>query len=96
MPPGYQPIFGVLWDMIGDADLRVLQEGHSVERAPEVVNRVWDTVQKVEGPRQWLTFPHDASAAPLVAAVVAAYDVADLSILEPAIEDVIARIYSRR
>jgi ABC-2 type transport system ATP-binding protein len=53
-------------------------------------------VQKVEGPRQWLTFPHDASAAPLVAAVVAAYDVADLSILEPASEDVIARIYSRR
>jgi ABC-2 type transport system ATP-binding protein len=54
------------------------------------------TVQKVEGPRQWLTFPHDASAAPLVAAVVAAYDVADLSILEPAIEDVIGRIYQRR
>jgi ABC-2 type transport system ATP-binding protein len=53
-------------------------------------------VQKVEGPRQWLTFPHDASAAPLVAAVVAAYDVADLSILEPAIEDVIGRIYQRR
>ena len=47
MPAGYQPIFGVLWDMIGDADLRVLQEGHSVERAPEVVARVWDTAAKL-------------------------------------------------
>jgi viologen exporter family transport system ATP-binding protein len=54
------------------------------------------TVHKVEGPRQWLSFPTDASAAPLVAAVAASYDVADLSILEPAIEDVIAELYSRR
>ena len=54
------------------------------------------TVHKVDGPRQWLSFPSHASAAPLVAAVAASYDVADLSILEPAIEDVIARIYSRR
>ncbi|WP_206053916.1 ABC transporter ATP-binding protein [Nocardioides iriomotensis] len=54
------------------------------------------SVHKVEGPRQWLSFPTDASAAPLVAAVAASYDVADLSILEPAIEDVIAELYSRR
>ena len=33
------------------------------------------------------------SAAPLVAAVAAAYDVADLSIQEPAIEDVIRSLY---
>jgi len=31
-----------------------------------------------------------------VAAVAASYDVADLSINEPAIEDVIREIYSRR
>jgi glutaminyl-peptide cyclotransferase len=37
----YQPIFGVLWDMIGDAQLNILQEGHSARRAPEVVARVW-------------------------------------------------------
>jgi ABC-2 type transport system ATP-binding protein len=49
---------------------------------------------KVEGPRQWLSFPADASAAPIVAAVAAAYDVADLSIQEPAIEDVIRDLYS--
>ncbi|SED20631.1 ABC-2 type transport system ATP-binding protein [Nocardioides exalbidus] len=52
-------------------------------------------VRKVEGPRQWLSFPADASAAPVVAAVAAAYDVADLSIQEPDIEDVIRDLYSR-
>jgi ABC-2 type transport system ATP-binding protein len=50
--------------------------------------------RKVDGPRQWLTFPADASAAPVVAAVAAAYDVADLSIHEPDIEDVIRQIYA--
>lgn len=40
--PGYRPLFGVLWDMIGDRDLRIPQEGYSVSRAPEVVQRVWD------------------------------------------------------
>jgi ABC-2 type transport system ATP-binding protein len=53
------------------------------------------TTRKVEGPRQWLSFPTDASAAPIVAAVAAAYDVADLSIQEPDIEDVIRDLYSR-
>jgi ABC-2 type transport system ATP-binding protein len=53
------------------------------------------TTRKVDGPRQWLTFPADASAAPIVAAVAAAYDVADLSIQEPDIEDVIRELYSR-
>ncbi|MGH8965435.1 MAG: ABC transporter ATP-binding protein, partial [Actinomycetes bacterium] len=52
-------------------------------------------VQRVEGPRQWLSFPADQSAAPLVAAVAAAYDVADLTIAEPDIEQVIKQIYSR-
>src|SRR4051812_30875311 len=53
------------------------------------------SVTRVEGPRQWLSFPADASAAPIVAAVAASYDVADLSIQEPDIEDVIRQIYSR-
>ncbi len=53
------------------------------------------TVVRVEGPRQWLSFPAGASAAPLVAAVAGSYDVADLSIAEPDIEDVIKQIYSR-
>ena len=52
-------------------------------------------VRRVEGPRQWLSFPAKASAAPIVAAVAASYDVADLSIQEPAIEDVIRQLYAR-
>ena len=39
--PDYHPIFGILWDMIADADLNILQEAKSVSTAPEVVSRVW-------------------------------------------------------
>ncbi|NSC21902.1 ATP-binding cassette domain-containing protein [Streptomyces albus subsp. chlorinus] len=48
---------------------------------------------RTEGPRQWLAFPASASAAPLVSQLVAAYPVVDLSLREPDIEDVIARMY---
>ena len=41
--PGYKPIFGVLWDMIGDKDLRIPYEMNSFQQAPEVVSRVWQT-----------------------------------------------------
>jgi len=40
-PSTYKPMFGVLFDMIGDAGLQIYQEGHSVRDAPEVVSRVW-------------------------------------------------------
>ena len=39
--PDYKPIFGVLWDMIGDRELQIYQETNSVQAAPEVVARVW-------------------------------------------------------
>jgi Zn-dependent M28 family amino/carboxypeptidase len=39
--PGYRPLYGVLFDMIGDADLRIYQEVNSVQAAPEIVSRVW-------------------------------------------------------
>lgn len=38
---GDRPLFAVVWDMVGDADLQLFQEGYSVARAPEVVERVW-------------------------------------------------------
>jgi len=41
--PGYKPLYGVLWDMIGDKDLRIPYEMLSFQRAPEVVSRVWQT-----------------------------------------------------
>lgn len=39
--PDYRPLYGVLWDMIADKDLDILQEPYSVMHAPEVVRRVW-------------------------------------------------------
>ncbi len=63
------------------------------EAAP--IDVVGATVRKVEGPRQWLSFPSESSAAPIVAAVAASYDVADLSIQEPEIEEVIRDLYAR-
>ncbi|MFB7944060.1 ATP-binding cassette domain-containing protein [Kitasatospora phosalacinea] len=51
-------------------------------------------VARTEGPRQWLAFPARQSAAPIVAAVAERYPLVDLSVREPAIEDVIARIYA--
>jgi glutaminyl-peptide cyclotransferase len=41
--PDYKPLYGVLFDMIGDSDLQIYQEANSVQRAPEVVRRVWET-----------------------------------------------------
>ena len=41
--PDYKPLFGVLWDMIGDKDLRIPYEMISFQQAPEVVSRVWRT-----------------------------------------------------
>ncbi|GGP67671.1 ABC transporter ATP-binding protein [Streptomyces melanogenes] len=53
-------------------------------------------VVKVEGPRQWLAFPASASAAPLVAKIAERYPLVDLSVREPDIESVIARMYADR
>ena len=43
--PGYKPLFAVLFDMIGDRDLQVFQEGNSAANAPEVVERVWSRAE---------------------------------------------------
>ncbi|MGW7519217.1 ABC transporter ATP-binding protein [Streptomyces sp. NPDC054796] len=51
---------------------------------------------RTEGPRQWLAFPAAASAAPIVSRLAADYPLVDLSVREPDIEDVIARMYSGR
>ncbi|SED29362.1 ATP-binding cassette domain-containing protein [Streptomyces sp. TLI_105] len=48
---------------------------------------------RAEGPRQWLAFPATTSAAPLVAAVAARHPLLDLSVREPDIEAVIAKMY---
>lgn len=47
MSPAYKPIYGVVWDMIGDAGLQIFQEGYSVNAAPEVVSRVWGVAKEL-------------------------------------------------
>ncbi|MFF9396241.1 ABC transporter ATP-binding protein [Streptomyces griseoluteus] len=53
-------------------------------------------VVRVEGPRQWLAFPAGQSAAPLVAHIAAVYPLVDLSVREPDIEAVIAKMYAEK
>ncbi|MFF9769769.1 ATP-binding cassette domain-containing protein [Streptomyces sp. NPDC053086] len=53
-------------------------------------------VVRVEGPRQWLAFPAGQSAAPVVAHLAARYPLVDLSVREPDIEAVIARMYAEK
>lgn len=36
------PLFAVLFDMVGDRDLRIQREGNSIIGAPEVVDLVWN------------------------------------------------------
>ena len=47
MPPGYQPLFAIVWDMVGDYTQEFSQEGYSVRNAPEVVERVWSTARRL-------------------------------------------------
>lgn len=79
--PGYQPIFGVLWDMIGDRDLRLYQEAHSVQHAPEIVARVWQTAQDLGYGRYFVSRgmgPVTDDHVPLIAKGLRVIDVIDL------------------
>jgi Zn-dependent M28 family amino/carboxypeptidase len=46
-PAGYQPLFALVFDMIGDKDLQLYYEGNSQSFAPEVVKRVWQTAERI-------------------------------------------------
>ena len=77
----YRPLFGVLWDMIGDRELQILQEGYSVRAAPEIVQRVWSTAadlgyQKTFLPRGGYEILDDH--VPLLRAGLRVIDVIDL------------------
>ncbi|ACU71303.1 ABC transporter related [Catenulispora acidiphila DSM 44928] len=52
------------------------------------------TVARVDGPRQWLTFPAEANAAALVSAIAARYELLDVSIRDADIEEVIRNLYT--
>lgn len=47
LPAGYQPVFGVLFDMVGDYTQEFYQEENSLQYAPEVVERVWSTAERL-------------------------------------------------
>lgn len=77
----YQPLFGVVWDMIGETDLRIPQEEHSVNRAPEVVERVWRTASDLGYGNVFVpstTFPITDDHLPLLDKGLRVIDVIDL------------------
>ena len=88
-----------------DGDLATLRERLGGERTlvvdlaepaePIALSTATARVLRVDGARQWLAFPAGASAAPLVAEIAARYQLVDLSIREPPIEEVVARLYAR-
>jgi hypothetical protein len=79
--PGYKPLFGVLWDMIGDADLGIEQEQYSAQQAPEVVQRVWQTARDLGYERYFPTnvrsYPITDDHYPLLKAGLRVIDVID-------------------
>jgi ABC-2 type transport system ATP-binding protein len=61
---------------------------------PLVLDLPGVVVDRVDGPRQWVTFPRSGpSAAEVIAAIARTARVRDLTVVEPAIEDVVSRIY---
>ena len=79
--PGYRPIFGVLWDMIGDRDLLIKREPNSVAQAPEVVQRVWDAAKQLGHDDVFVdqqTYPITDDHIPLLRAGLRVIDVIDL------------------
>lgn len=60
MPDSYKPIFGVVFDMIGDAALQLYQEGYSLNAAPEVVSRVWGMAKDLGYAKYFIAEPGTA------------------------------------
>ena len=83
-PPeaGYKPIFGVLFDMIADSTLEIYQEGNSVSRAPEVVERVWQVAASLGYQKTFIaqqSGPVTDDHVPLLGAGLRVIDVIDAS-----------------
>lgn len=47
LPPDPAPRYAVLFDMVGDKDLRIPKEGFSVTGAPDVVEHVWSIARRI-------------------------------------------------
>lgn len=79
--PTYRPIFGVLWDMIGDRNLTIKKEENSVLQAPEVVSRVWQQAAELGHDDVFVgeqTYPITDDHIPLLKSGLRVIDVIDL------------------
>jgi Peptidase family M28 len=47
LPADYHPLYGVVFDMVGDRDLVLYKEWNSVDGAPEVVERIWRRAEEM-------------------------------------------------
>jgi glutaminyl-peptide cyclotransferase len=47
LPEDYRPLYAVVFDMVGAADVTFPREWYSEREAPEVVNRVWRTAREL-------------------------------------------------
>jgi glutaminyl-peptide cyclotransferase len=78
--PEYRPLFGVLWDMIGDADLNIYQDVTSAQAAPEVVQKVWGTAKDLGYEKYFIPVaksPWTDDHVPLIKAGLRVIDVID-------------------
>ncbi len=81
-PVGGKPRFAVLFDMVGDKDLRIPIEGYSQIAAPGVVDLVWETAERmgyghifVRHAEQQITDDH----VPLIESGIRAIDIIDFT-----------------
>jgi Zn-dependent M28 family amino/carboxypeptidase len=49
--PGYKPLYGILWDMIGDKDLRIMRESNSTSW---LTDTVWAAAKRL-GKREFVS-----------------------------------------
>lgn len=79
--PAYRPLYGVLWDMIGDKNLDIYQEPNSMQRAPEVVSLVWNQAQQLGYSKYFIPSPSNSGVVddhiPLLDAGIHTIDVID-------------------
>lgn len=76
-----KPLFAVVWDMVGDRDLRIYQEYNSAYAAPEVVERVWTVADELgygDVFRPTVGGPITDDHLPLIEVGIRAIDVIDL------------------
>ena len=81
-PAGPAPRFAVLFDMVGDKDLRIPQEGRSLTGAPDVVELVWALAARIGHgdvfvPEEGITLDDDH--VPLQQAGIRAIDLIDFT-----------------